>query len=511
MFSYITTAIPYVNARPHLGHALEFVQADVLARHRRLRGHQVGFLTGTDDNAAKNVTAAADAGVGVADFVRRNGDAFLQLATALGVSTDDVIRTSTDRRHRPAVIKLWSAIAGDLYRRDYTGLYCTGCEQFYRPDELPDGLCPEHQTAPQEVTEQNWFFALSRYRQRIEQLISNDVVIVQPAHRRAEVLSFVRSGLSDISVSRPASRSAGWGIGVPGEEDDQTIYVWADALTNYLSAAGYGVDQDRYRARWCDADERVHVIGKGISRFHAVYWLGLLLAAGEPLPTRIAIHEYLQTGGRKISKSVPLAGSSPEALLTSYGRDALRWWLLSDVTPVGDTDFTEDRLRDRYSEDLANTIGNLVNRTVSLVHRGLGGELIIAADRRPTDPRLRRTLELCEELPGRIDAALTAFDHRRAAAAIVGVAAAANAAIEATRPWRFVRSAADGDDTAAQQLTAILSPLSTVCRTVATELTPFVPDGAQRLLAVLGGDEPTAAQPAAPLRAGPAVPAFPRS
>ncbi|SDT46879.1 methionine--tRNA ligase [Microlunatus soli] len=514
MISYITTAIPYVNARPHLGHGLELVQTDVLARHRRLRGYQVSFLTGTDDNAAKNVSAAAAAGVEVADFVATNGDAFIRLAERLGSSHDDVIRTGTDPRHRPAVTKLWQAISADLYRRDYTGGYCAGCEQFYRVEDLVDGLCPEHRIAPHQVTEQNWFFALSRYQQRIEELITSNTVSVQPAHRRAEVLSFVRSGLADFSVSRPSSRSAGWGVPVPGDES-QTVYVWADALINYISAAGYGVDQDRYRSRWCAADERLHVIGKGISRFHAVYWLGLLLAAGEPLPTRISIHEYLQTGGRKISKSGsprpsdPAIVSDPDDLLTRYGRDAVRWWLVSDVTPVGDTDFSEERLKSRYTEDLANTVGNLINRTVALAQRGLGGEVRIGppdAVARPVPPGLQRAADLAAALPERIDVALDDFNHRQATARIIEVAAAANAAIEATRPWQHVRPAVDGDPVAREQLRTILAALLQVCRRVAVELTAFVPDGAARLLGVLG--DPVAATET--LRLGPAEPAFPR-
>lgn len=511
MISYITTAIPYVNARPHLGHALELVQADVLARHRRLRGHQVGFLTGTDDHAAKNVTAAAAAGQSVADFVDANGAAFLRLADALAVSNDDAIHTSSDRRHRPAVIKLWEAIRPDLYQQDYTGLYCPSCEQFYAPEELAGGLCPEHRSAPQQVTEQNWFFALSRYQQRIEQLITDDEVLVQPAHRKAEVLSFIRSGLNDFSVSRPAARSDGWGIAVPGDPG-QIVYVWADALINYLSAAGYGIDQQRYRRRWCAADERVHVIGKGISRFHAVYWLGLLLSAGEPLPTRIAIHEYLQVGGRKIAKSDRTPAVSPEALLDDDGRDAVRWWLASDVSTVGDTDFTVERLRARYNEDLANTVGNLVNRTVTLAHRGLDGTIEPISRRETADPDLLRALGSARELPGRIDEALEAFDHRRAAAAIVTVAAAANAAIEATRPWQDVRAAAAGDAGAARRLRTTLSGLITICATVAVELGPFVPDGASRLLHTLGLERGTdrAAWDAGVIRLGPAAPAFPR-
>ncbi|HEY9292660.1 MAG TPA: methionine--tRNA ligase, partial [Microlunatus sp.] len=347
MTTFISTSTPYVNARPHLGHALEYVQADVLARHQRSRGQSVYLLTGTDDNAGKNVAAAAAAGVPVAEFVATVGEGFIRLADRLGVAYDDVIHTGTDPRHRAAVEKLWRRVGDDLYRRSYTGLYCAGCEQFYQPAELVDGRCPEHGSTPEQVTEQNWFFALSRYQQRLEQAITSGRVQIQPAHRRAEVLSFIRAGLNDYSVSRPSARSDGWGIGVP-DDPGQTIYVWWDALCNYISAPGYGTDPTGYRRRWTAAEARIHVIGKGIIRFHAVFWLATLLSAGEPLPTRIAVHEYLQSGGRKISKSAPIAElSSPEELLDRYGPDPLRWWFVSDVSRVGDTDFNEQRLRDR--------------------------------------------------------------------------------------------------------------------------------------------------------------------
>jgi len=353
VISYITTAIPYVNARPHLGHALELVQTDVLARHRRLRRHQVRLLTGTDDNALKNVSAARLAGLEVQDFVRVTGDAFLALADDLGISYDDVIRTGSDIRHRPGVDRLWDRVRDDLYLRCYTGLYCPGWEQFLTVGELVDGRCPEHDVRPETVSEQNWFFALSRYQQPLVEAISSGRVVIQPEHRKAEVLSFLRGGLEDFSVSRPASRTGGWGIPVPGDPS-QTVYVWWDALANYVTALDYGTDQAAYGQWWTAADERIHVIGKGVARFHAVYWLGTLLAAGEPLPTRIIVHEYLQASGRKISKSAPTADvGTPAAFLSRYGQDAVRWWLTSDVNRVGDTDFTESRLRQRYTEDLA--------------------------------------------------------------------------------------------------------------------------------------------------------------
>ncbi|QDP96700.1 methionine--tRNA ligase [Microlunatus elymi] len=493
MTIFISTSTPYVNARPHLGHALEFVQADVLARHQRSRGRATYLLTGTDDNAAKNVAAAAAAGVPVAEFVARTGEVFVRLADRLGVGYDDVLHTGTDPRHRAAVEKLWHGVGHDLYRRTYTGLYCLGCEQFYQPAELAAGRCPEHDTVPDEVTEQNWFFALSRYQDQLEQLISSGQVEIQPAHRRAEVLAFVRAGLNDYSVSRPSGRSDGWGIPVPGDPE-QTIYVWWDALCNYISAPGYGTDADSYRDRWADAEARIHLVGKGIIRFHAVFWLATLLSAGEPLPTRIAVHEYLQAGGRKISKSAPAAGlSSPEELLDRYGRDALRWWFVSDVNRVGDTDFTEQRLADRYSEDLVNTIGNLINRCVTLARRAYGERLpqlsepaatVVPCQTRPHE--LITAVRAAEGLPTQIDAALADFDLRRAARAITATATAANIAVESTRPWQHLSAAADGDAEALAALNPVLPPLIHLCRQLAAELRPFVPDGAQRLADALG-------------------------
>jgi methionyl-tRNA synthetase len=284
---YITTAIPYVNAEPHLGHALELVQADALARHRRRRGQPVRFLTGTDDHALKNVTAARAAGVDVREFVDRNAARFRGLREPLALSFDDFIGTSADPRHRAGVERLWRQCAerGDFYLRHYEGRYCPGCEQFYTPAELDRGLCPEHRLAPEPVRERNWFFRLSRYTGELLDALRSGRVRVEPAARRNEVLAFIRAGLADFSVSRPAARASGWGIPVPGHPD-QVIYVWWDALANYVTALGYGGgDEAPYRDWWVNSGERVHVIGKGVTRFHAVSWLALLLSARQPLPT----------------------------------------------------------------------------------------------------------------------------------------------------------------------------------------------------------------------------------
>src|SRR5437763_4136778 len=381
---YITTTLPYVNARPHIGFALELVQADVLARHHRGRGDAVRFQAGTDDNSLKNVLAAGSAGVGVREFVDRNAEAFGALGGALSLSVDDFIRTSRDPRHRPGVEAFWRACPADLYRQRYTGLYCIGCEQFYTPAELDHGRCPEHETEPEPVSEENWFFRLSRYAAPLREAITAGRLLIEPAGRRNEVLGLIDAGLADFSVSRPAARAGGWGIPVPGDPG-QVVYVWFDALCNYVTALGYGqADSEAYRRWWAGPGNRVHLLGKGVLRFHAVCWPAMLLASGQQLPTAIFVHDYLTAGGRKISKSG--AGASapgprtpePAALAAEYGADAVRWWLLREVPRVGDADFTVERLVARADDELANGAGNLVNRVVSMIHRYHGGRVTAA-------------------------------------------------------------------------------------------------------------------------------------
>ena len=488
---YITTAIPYVNAGPHLGHALELVQTDALARHRRLRGDDVRLLTGTDDNSLKNVLAAEAAGLTTAELVSANATHFASLHVSLQLAFDDFIRTSTDRRHQPAVARLWRACAaaGDIYRAWYEGLYCVGCEQFYAADELDSGRCPEHQTVPERVAEENWFFRLTRYQDQLEALITSGRLRIVPEFHEREVLAFVRGGLQDFSISRSRERAHGWGIPAP-DDPDQVIYVWWDALGNYISALDYGTWGEAYQRWWLEADERVHVIGKGVLRFHAVYWPAMLLSAGEPPPTSILVHEYLTVNGRKLSKSL---GNTidPAALSERFGADALRWWLLSEVAPAADTDFTVERLVARADTDLANALGNLVNRTVAMVIRYRGGR-VPAGGPGPLAGCLRRLL-------ADVDAAVAAYDLRAAAGAVMEAVDAANRLVNEARPWVLAgthRSA---------ELDAILAALVYACRSIAREVTPFVPGLAARIVRQFGdgGVEVRPAEPVQP-RLGPA-------
>jgi methionyl-tRNA synthetase len=520
---YLSTTIPYVNGRPHLGHALELVQADVLARHHRRTGDEVRLQSGTDDNSLKNVLAAEAEGISTRELVNRNAREFAGLREHLSLSFDDFIRTSSDPRHRPGVERLWRACAasGDLYRKSYEGLYCVGCEQFYTEAELADGKCPEHGTPPQLVAEENWFFRLSRYAGQLHELISSGRLRIEPAARRNEVLGFIQSGLADFSASRSVARARGWGIGVPGDPT-QVIYVWWDALGNYITALNYGASAGRgggsdYEQWWTEADRRVHLVGKGVLRFHAVYWPAILLSAGEPLPTEIFVHDYLTVDGSKISKSGGSGPSSDPVVLTDrYGADALRWWLLRDVPRVGDTDFTIGKLIGRANEDLANGLGNLVSRVVTMAHSyrngavrpcshplGTGRWLAAAADGRgrtsasgsdrpagapdwPADAlTLRATIEAT---PQAVRSALASFDFRAAAAAVWRIVEDANRYVEAAQPWQLAkaeRSAGSAAErtAAGARLDQVLGALLAACQVLAAEIWPFLPDLAGRVAA----------------------------
>ena len=483
---YITVSIPYVNARPHVGYALELVQADVLARLHRNEGDEVRFLGGTDDHALKNVLAAEQAGVSAAELVAENGGRFFDLGDQLETSFDDFIRTSSDPRHAPGVERLWrqTAANGDFYRKWYEGHYCLGCEQFYADADLVAGSCPEHHTAVEWVAEENWFFRLSRYTDQLIEVISSDRLLIAPAAYRSEVLSFLSSGLSDISVSRSRQRARGWGIGVP-DDPEQVVYVWWDALANYVTALDYGAgsvcsEAPAYEKWWAGADERIHVIGKGIVRFHAVYWPALLLSAGLPLPTRIYVHPYLTVDGQKISKSAA-NGADPASLVSSYGSDALRWWLLHDVPRGSDADFTVDRLVACANEDLANGLGNLASRVAAMVKRfraggEAGGASSGGASGGEAGASLARDVTDLERV---VRSYVDDFDFRSATLAVNSVVAGLNQYIEATRPWELARAGSAGE------LAGVLGFLLGAVRHVAEVAVPLIPSGAGRVLSLL--------------------------
>ena len=334
---------------------------------------------------------------------------------------------------------------------------------------------------PQHVTEENWFFRLSRYAGPLREAIADGRLRIEPAGRRREVLAFIDRGLEDFSVSRPAARAGGWGIPVPGDPD-QVIYVWFDALCNYVTALGYAEDGDAYRRWWAGGGRRVHLLGKGVLRFHAVYWPAMLLSSGQPLPTDIFVHDYLTAGGRKISKSSGSAGSEPAALAAEYGADAVRWWLLREVPRIGDADFTVERLIARADDELANGLGNLVNRVVAMIHRYRDGQAPDRPGRRAIVVDGAEGLDVARRQAADLaGAALEQFDFRQATAAVWAIVDEANRFINRVRPWELARAERNGADPAT--LDAVLRPLLDACQALGRELSPFLPDAVARIAA----------------------------
>jgi methionyl-tRNA synthetase len=356
---YITAAIPYVNAKPHIGHVLEFVQVDTVKRFHKLLGEDSVSLSGGDENALKNVQAAEKIGRPIQEFVDENTESFRQLAIALNAKFSYWQKGSDKKTHYPSSQKLWTLCQKDIYKKKYHGLYCVGCEAFYTLEELNEnGECFEHPGKKlDEVEEENYFFKLSAYQDKLLDLIQSDTLKIVPEFRKNEVLSFLKSGLQDISISRSNERAKNWGIPIP-DDQNQRIYVWFDALNIYRS----GIPDEFWPAD-------VHAIGKGITRFHAVYWPAFLLSAGLKLPKTILIHGYLTVNGAKISKSNPESVIDPFPLVGKYGADAIRYYLLSKINPFGDGDFSEDKLKEVYNADLANGLGNLVARVAKLAEK----------------------------------------------------------------------------------------------------------------------------------------------
>jgi len=361
---YITTTIPYANAPPHIGFALEIVQADVLARWNHIKGKEVFFLTGTDEHGVKNYQTAKKEGLKPQDFVNKNSDSFEKLTKELNISNSYFIRTTDKKTHWPGVIEMWNRLVkkGDIYKKGYTGNYCSGCERFVTDKDLVEGKCPNHPNLKiEKISEENYFFKLSKYSDKIKKLIKSDQLKISPEKWKNDFLSLIRNGLTDVSFSRD-KKHLPWGIPVP-DDSNQVVYVWCDALTNYLT--GVGFPSKKFEKYW-PAD--IHVVGKDMLRFHTGIWPGMLLSAGLSLPKEVIVHGFLTVGGKKMSKS---SGNvvSPLKLLEKYSADSLRYALLR-ATPFGDDgNFSEKDLIARHNNELANKLGNLVSRVAGLIEQ----------------------------------------------------------------------------------------------------------------------------------------------
>jgi methionyl-tRNA synthetase len=471
---YITTPIYYINDVPHLGNAYPTVVADFLARFRRLQGRDVFFLTGTDEHGVRIARTAESRGLAPKDWADQIVPRWHEAWKALDISYDDFIRT-TEARHEGPVQQFVQALydKDEIYLGSYEGLYCVGCEAFKQPDELVDGKCPLHDAEPEVVEEDNYFFRLSKYRDRLIELYESDDRFVMPEVRRNEVLGKVRQGLDDLSISRV---SFDWGIPVPWDQK-HVIYVWIDALQNYITAAGYGSDQERFARLW-PAD--IHVVGKDIVWFHSVIWPAMLMALDLPLPRTVFAHGFLLVGGQKMSKS-RATGISPQDLIETFGSDGYRYYFLREVSFGQDGTFSWEGMVARYNSDLANDLGNLASRVLKMVERYLGGTV----SERPNDSELTESDDALlstyrDAVRGMVKAVDDIAPHDALKHAWRFVRKA-NAYVEEVTPWALAKDAGQ-----MRRLEVVLYNLVESLRLIAVMVFAATPRAAHELWGRLG-------------------------
>ncbi len=469
---YITSAIPYVNAAPHIGHAQEFVYADAIRRYHSLIGYDVTYLCGADENALKIVQAAEKAKQNPQTFTDIHQKEFLDVAEKLDVRFDVWQRGTDTSHHIPSSQKLWQLCEkkGDIYKKSYEGLYCVGCESFYTPDELDqNGECLEHPGRKLEkVAEENYFFRLSKYESFLLDLIRNDELLIYPRIRKNEVLAFIKRGLADFSISRSRARAKNWGVPVPGDEE-QIMYVWFDALNIYQTGIGFGWDEKRYKT-WAPQD--LMVIGKGITRFHAVYWPAILASADLKLPKKLFVHGYLTVDGQKMSKTVGNV-VDPVSVIHKFGTDAVRYYLLKEIPSYNDGDYSERRFIELYNADLANGLGNLVSRVAKL------------ASSVQLDVESKTFTQVA---PAEFSHAMDEYRLHDALGIIWDNIKAADQRINDRKPWSL-----SGDD-----LADVLTDDISRIREIATLLQPFLPQTAGKILSQFSGPTITPQSPLFP-------------
>ncbi len=496
--AYVTTPIYYVNAQPHLGHAYTTIAADVYARHMRQRGEDVFFLTGADEHGDKIARVAAEEGITPQAFVDRNTVAFQRMTADVCATQDFYIRT-TDEGHMRFVQEFLQTLKdnGHVYEGLYEGLYCTGCEAFYREEDLVDGLCPDHGTKPEWLQESNWFFRLSAFQEPLLAHYDATPNFVSPHSRWNEARSFITGGLDDLSLSRA---SVDWGVPLPWATE-QTCYVWFDALLNYASALSYARPGEDLTARYWPP--RWQLLAKDILKFHAVIWPAMLMGANMELPQRLMIHGYLTVRDTKMSKSVGNV-LDPFAVIERYGVDALRYYLLRDVRFGGDGGISYDAVHERYHTELANDLGNLVSRVTAMVDKYRAGAIPAAR----TDTAIANSIELAREAVARHIAELELTEALAAAWVVVRDL---NKFVEDTAPWTLAKDPERG-----AELDGVLYTLADGTRAVAILLAAVLPETAPRILSAIGADnsvawELAAANLLAPgTQVAPTGPLFPR-
>ena len=466
---FLTTAIDYVNNRPHLGTAYEKIAADVIARYHRLAGREVRFVMGNDEHSQNVFRKARELGLTPLAYCDQMEGEFREVWARLNVSFDDFIRT-TEPRHRAAVDAMVgrSFASGDIYEGVYEGWYCVSCEEFKPEKGLVDGLCPVHQRKPDWIKERNYFFRLTKYRDALLAHYATHPAFVAPESRRNEMLRLIEGGLEDISVSRAGQD---WGIALPFDPKS-VVYVWYDALINYVAAAGYGTDETLFDRWWRQADTRLHIVGKDITRFHCVVWPAMLLSAGLPLPTQIFGHGWVLFKGEKMSKS-PGTMVDPLEAVERFGPDPLRLYLTKEIAFGNDGDFSWDRFEEKYNADLANNLGNLVSRTTAMAARYRGGRLAASVP----------ASDLATQAAACWASYQTAMDRCQIDVALFGVFQLidrANERIAQSEPWTLAKEGRQ------DELDAVLWNVTEALRVAAVLLSPVMPASAGEVLARIG-------------------------
>lgn len=466
---YITTAIAYTSRKPHIGNSYEIVMTDAIARYKRMQGYDVFFLTGTDEHGQKIEEYAKKSGVTPKEYVDKVAGEIKETCDLLNTTYDHFIRT-TDDYHEKAVQKIFKKLyeQGDIYKGCYEGMYCTPCESFWTESQLVDGKCPDCGREVKKAKEEAYFFRMSKYQKQLEKYIEDNPDFIFPEQRKNEMVNnFIKPGLQDLCVSRTSFK---WGIPVDFDSD-HVVYVWIDALSNYITALGYSPDGsgDNYKKYW-PAD--VHIIGKDILRFHTIYWPIMLMALGEPLPKQVFAHPWLLFGSDKMSKS---RGNViyAEDLVKLIGVDAVRYYLLSEMPYVSDGSITYETVFERYNSDLANTLGNLVNRTVAMSNKYFDGQVMAPTAQEPLDEQLKDAALAAVE---NVDKLLSKYRISDALEAILSLARRSNKYIDETAPWVLAK-----DEDKKERLGTVLYNLLESIRFIAILVSPFMPETAEKI------------------------------
>lgn len=474
---YITTAIAYTSRKPHIGNSYEIVLTDAIARYKRMLGYDVFFQTGTDEHGQKIEMYAQAEGCSPKEYVDKVAGEIRDICDVLNTSYDYFIRT-TDAKHEKTVQKIFKKLyeQGDIYKGSYEGLYCTPCESFWTESQLVDGKCPDCGREVKAAKEEAYFLKLSKYQKQLEEYIESRPDFIYPESRKKEMLNnFIKPGLQDLCVSRTSFK---WGIPVDFDED-HVVYVWIDALSNYITSLGYDPDgsSDMYKKYW-PAD--AHIIGKDIVRFHTIYWPIMLMALGEPLPKQVYGHPWLLFGEDKMSKSRGNVIYADE-LVKLIGVDAVRYYLLSEMPFASDGSITYETIIERFNSDLANTLGNLVNRTIAMNNKYFGGVIQQPNVAEPVDDELK---QFCFDTVKKVDENINAFHMSDAVEAVINLAKRCNKYIDETTPWVLAK-----DESKLERLGTVLYNLLEAIRFVAVLIEPFMPDTSKAILAQMNCDE----------------------